>query len=124
MTEPKDYTKLKSFMDAAITNPMHPVFQAGGNRSGVITLYALHVRSHAFTGGLGIMEAEQWFKDYPEKTAMLESLMTLCEEDLKESAQVSPSEVDTLRQQVADLTAKVGELTAKPVAPVTTPEGE
>jgi len=70
---PKDYGKLKKFVEAALTNPLHPVYRMGMTHSPILQHYAVNVVM------LHAVEAEQWFKDYPEKTARLEQVMALCE---------------------------------------------
>jgi hypothetical protein len=115
--EKKDYTKLRSFVEAAITNPKHPVFALGMSKSSALQHYALNVRSKAFTGGLAVMESDQWFKDYPAWTAQLEEVMKLCEEDetaAKAEGVTESSRIASLEQTVADLTAKIADLTKKP----------
>lgn len=113
--ETKDYSKLKSFVEAAITNPRHPVYQLGMQRSQILQHYALNVKSTAFSGGLAVMESEQWFKDYPQWTQKLTEVMALCEAEPVQEAMTdtkATERIAALEAQVADLTAKLAE--AKP----------
>lgn len=104
----KDYKKLQSFVEAAISNPQHPVYKLGLQHSGMLQHYAVNVAT------LGAIKPAQWFEDYPDKTAKLEEVMRLCEE---EETQVTQAQTDfeKLLQRVIDLEAKLIATATKPV---------
>ena len=103
-----DFSKLRKFVEAAIKNPKHPVYQMGMARSVILQHYALNVR------GMGLIESiepMQWFSDYPAWTSKLQEVMTLCEED--SSAPTSTdieSVVKGLQDTIATLQGQVAEL--------------
>lgn len=98
-----DTKKLQAFVEAALTDPRHPVFKMGMQHSGLLQHYAVNVNL------LGAIRPAQWFEEYPEYTAKLEEVMRLCEEDAAEQAGAE-SEVAALRKQLTDLAAQVAEL--------------
>ena len=118
-----DFSKLTAFVEAALTNPAHPVFQLGLTHSPILQHYAVNVRL------LCALTPAQWFEQYPQKRAVIESVMAICEagddETDADEAPAAPAKkaakasdkresktVAELRQQVADLSAKVTELLA------------
>lgn len=106
MAEVKDYSKLKRFVEAAITNPKHPVYQLGMQHSPILQHYAVNVST------LKTIEAEQWFKDYPNYTEKLEAVMALCEATDEPASDTSAEsyEVTQLRDENTKLKARVAEL--------------
>src|SRR3990172_13005570 len=102
----KDFTKLQSFVEAALTNPRHPVYKMGMQHSPILQHYAVNVSL------LNALPAKQWFADYPEKTAKLEEVMKLCEEEETAQTQTSSPDVAALIKRIDVLEAK---LAAKPV---------
>ena len=105
---------LQAFVEAALTNPRHPVFQAGLAKSAILQHYAVNVMM------LETIKPEQWFKDYPAWTAKLEEVKRLCE--TPEPAE--PDRLAGLEQKIADLTARLEQLakTAEPPAAETPAE--
>lgn len=105
-----DYKKLQAFVEAAITNPKHPVYQLGMVHSPILQHYRVNVEM------LGSVKPEQWFQDYPAWSAKLEEVQRLCEEDEAELARESAktgadsAKVKALETQVASLTATVNRL--------------
>ena len=102
----KDFSKLRKFVEAAITNPRHPVYKMGLQHSPILQGYAVNVSL------LQSMTAEQWFTDYPQNTAKLEEVMKLCEEEETAQAGVATAEAALLKR-IEELEAK---LAAKPAA--------
>lgn len=122
-----DYLKLQAFVEAATSNPRHPIFQLGMRHSPILQNYAVNVQM------LGAVKPEQWFKDNPVHTAKLEEVMKLCEEDETERAQeaarsgADSERVKTLEAQVATLATTVERLLAaggKPAPATTTTEAK
>lgn len=91
MADKKDYTKLKSFVEAAMTNPLHPVYTAGMAKSMILQHYALNV--HVMES----IKADDWFESYPQYTDRLEAVMKLCEESgmVKEVSPVIETKEET-----------------------------
>lgn len=104
-----EVTKLQKFVEAAIVNPLHPVFQLGLSHSPMLQHYHLNVLT------LETIKPDQWFVDYPLYTAALTEVMRLCEETEVASAAEDAEKVE-LRKLVADLSAKVAALTPAPAA--------
>lgn len=102
-----EITKLQKFVEAAIVNPRHPVYQLGLSHSPMLQHYHLNVMT------LETIAPDQWFKDYPHYTAALTEVMGLCEAQDEEHA-AEDAEKAQLRAQVADLTAKIAALTPPP----------
>lgn len=73
MAEEKDYTKLQKFIEAALTNPLHPIYRLGYSKSGMLQSYAINVMM------LESIKPAQWFADYPNYVQRLEDVMALCE---------------------------------------------
>ena len=84
MAEKKDYSKLKKFVEAAMTNPLHPVFKAGMAKSQILQHYAVNVKV------LESVKADDWFVQYPQYTEKLEAVMALCEADGMIDANADP----------------------------------
>lgn len=109
-----DLKKLQEFVEAATSNPKHPVYQLGLQHSAMLQSYAVNVQM------IQSVPAEQWFKDYPEWTAKLAEVMRLCEEDEAELAKATAAagatvaEVAALRKTVAALEARVAALSTAP----------
>ncbi len=100
----KDFSKLQKFVEAALTNPAHPVYKMGMTHSPILQHYAANVTM------LESMSGEQWFTDYPDKTARLEEVMKLCEDESEESPE---PETDSLTQLRADVEALKKQMSAK-----------
>ena len=111
-----DYVKLKNFIEAALVNPRHPLFQMGMQHSPILQHYAVNVAT------LGAVTPEQWFKDYPDKTAKLEEVMALCEEQEAPVKDETHDVLTALKVKVAELETKLAALTPAPVDAAT--EGE
>ena len=114
-----DLAKLQKFTEAAIVNPLHPVYQLGLSHSPMLQHYHLNVMT------LETIKPEQWFNEYPHYTAALTEVMGLCEAKEEEQA-AEDEEKKALKAQVADLAAKLAALTpapvpAAPAAPVAPP---
>jgi hypothetical protein len=113
-------TKLQQFVEAAISNPRHPVYQAGMAKSPALQHYALNVSM------LGAVKAEDWFVQYPEWTGKLNEVMVYCEAEQAADA-AAQTEEQKLRATVDDLNGKVAGLMAKieamtpPAAPAAEP---
>lgn len=73
--QPKDYSKLQKFVEAALTNPRHPLFDAN---SQALKYYATNVSL------LGTVTPQQFFDQYPRWTTQLESVMNQLEEAIKQ----------------------------------------
>lgn len=107
-TPTKDFKKLQAFVEAALTNPKHPVYAMGMQHSPILQHYAVNVSI------MKSVEAEQWFKDYPEKTAKLERVMALCEAEEPAAATQTEDETEKLRKENADLKAELAKLKTPP----------
>lgn len=102
MDEKKDYTKLKSFVEAACTNPLHPIYKLGMSHSVILQHYAVNVMM------LETVKPDQWFSEYPRYTQRLEEVMALCEvvepekpaEQPKEEAKPEPEPVAEAAQMM------------------------
>ena len=79
-----DIQKLTQFVDAAMTNPLHPLFRF--NQLPVLQKYAVNVHM------LETITPEQFFKDYPQDAARLEEVMKLVEADPTLGAQAAAGE--------------------------------
>ena len=99
-----DLTKLKKFVEAAVTNPRHPVYKMGLTHSPILQHYAVNVME------LATIPAQRWFADYPQWTAKLAEVMRLCEEEAAEK-KVEADENVALKTEIAALKAKIEELT-------------
>ena len=107
-----DIAKLQLFVEAALTNPTHPVYKMGMQHSPILQHYAINVSM------LQSIKPEQWFKDYPDKTAKLTEVMRLCEE-VEATEDATKDELDTLKSEVAALKAKIIALqNPEPIKPV------
>ena len=104
----KDFAKLQSFVEAAISNPKHPVYKLGLQHSAILQHYAVNVAT------LESIKPAQWFVDYPDKTAKLEEVMRLCEEEETATTQAQ-TDFEKLLQRVIDLEAKLTANATKPV---------
>ena len=113
----KQWAKLKSFIEAALTNPRHPIYEMGLRHSPMLQHYAVNVK------GVGLLEtitAEEWFESRPADAARLQEVMKLCEEAAAEEqakdpgAKLAALEADNaaLKQRIADMDAKLTKLTA------------
>ncbi len=69
----KNFRKLQRFVEAALTNPTHPVYRLGMAHSPILQHYAINVAT------LGAVTPEAWFAEDPARTAKLEEVMALCE---------------------------------------------
>lgn len=107
-------TKLEKFVEAAISNHQHPVYQAGWAKSNILQHYAANVHT------LGAIKPQVWFQQYPDWTIRLNEAMVYCEtEQAKADAEKSEeqklrADVDSLTATLADLTAKIAGLTPAP----------
>lgn len=73
--------KLHKFIQAALTNPKHPVFQFRATNP-ILKHYAVNVQM----GGQGLLETitpDDWEKNYPQSAKTMLEVMRLCEEDAK-----------------------------------------
>lgn len=120
----KDFSKLRAFVEAALTNAQHPVYQAGMQRSPILQHYAINVMT------LQSVKPEDWFAQYPQHVAKLEAVMAECErQSTGEPAPAQPpatpvaesAEVKALKDTVAALEARLARLEQPPAAP---PAGE
>ena len=113
-----DVAKLQKFVEAAISNRHHPVYQAGWSKSPILQHYATNVTM------IGSVKPEDWFKQYPQWTAALNEAMVYCEtEQAREAAaqteeQKLRADVGTLEGTVKALEAKIAALSGKPDAPL------
>lgn len=107
-TPKKDYKKLQAFVEAALTNPLHPVYKLGLQHSPILQHYAINVKT------LESVKPEQWFVDYPEKTTRLEQVMALCEAEEPAAAGQTEDETEKLRKENADLKAELAKLKTAP----------
>ena len=98
-----DLIKLRNFVEAALTNPRHPVYQMGLTHSPILQHYAVNVME------LATIPAERWFADYPQWTAKLAEVMRLCEEEAA-AAQEQTDETTALKAELAALKAEVEKL--------------
>lgn len=119
MPEPKDHTKLQKFVEAALTNPRHPVYPAM-RHSPILQHYALNVKG---VGLLNTIEAKDWFEQYPLWTERLEQVMTMCETEAAEQADAGSTETTTqLKAENTRLQARIAEL--ENTAPAAAPEAK
>lgn len=94
--------KLHKFIQSALTNPLHPVFQFRATNP-ILKHYAVNVNM----GGQGLLETitpDQWEQDYPQARDTMLEVMRLCEEDGASEAAESK-----LAQEKADLEGKLKE---------------
>lgn len=115
-----DHTRLQKFVEAALTNPRHPVYRMGLSHSPILQNYAVNVSL------LKAVKPEKWFEQNPDLAAKLNEVMKLCEQDDPAAPQ---SEIDALKARVAELEAKKakdGNAAPPPLAHAETPppEGE
>lgn len=107
----KDYSKLQSFIEAAVTNEAHPVYQVGWVRSPILQHYALNVMNFKF------LTPKQWFEsvshDWVEK---VEKVMALCEAGDQEE-QAKADELQALKDEVAALKAQLSKAEASEQEP-------
>lgn len=68
-----DYKKLQAFVEAALTNPKHPIYTIGYAKSSILQHYATNVMV------LEAIKPEQWFKEYPQYTAKIEEAIKILE---------------------------------------------
>lgn len=106
MTEPtakKDYSALRDFVEAALTDPRHPVYQLGLRQSTILQHYAVNVKL------LQALTPSEWFETVaPTWVEKLEAVKALCEEEAPPAA----DPMADLTAQVAALTAQLAALTA------------
>ena len=70
-----DYKKLQAFVEAALSNPRHPIYAMGYSKHPMLQHYAINVKM------LETIKPEEWFKEYPQHTAVIEELIKACEEE-------------------------------------------
>ena len=78
-----DHAKLIKFVDAALTNPLHPLYRF--NQLSVLQKYAINVRV------LEAITPEQFMTDYPHEAAKLEEVMKLVEADPTLAGELVPA---------------------------------
>lgn len=121
--------KLHQFIQAALTNPNHPVFRFRASNP-ILKHYAVNVRM----GGQGLLETiapEDWEKNYPQSMATMLEVMRLCEEDAKVApvTEAAPDAAKTelerkLAETQATITARDAEIATLKAAPAAGTEGE
>jgi hypothetical protein len=94
MADEHDYKRLQAFVEAALTNPRHPLYSIGYAKSELLTHYATNVIA------LEVIKPEQWFKEYPQYTARLEEAIKILE--TPEPEIVLPSH-DEIMKEVAKM---------------------
>jgi len=104
--KPIHHTKLQQFVEAALTNPLHPVYRLGLTHSPMLQHYAFNVSL------LASIKPEDWFTQYPKYTELLTEVMRLCEEEQK--TETPPDEIAALKAKIAELEKKIA---APPPAP-------
>ena len=97
-----DTAKLQKFIEAALTNPRHPVYALGMHQSPILQHYAVNVSL------LKSLTPEEWVKQYPAHAAKIEEVMALCEAEQTGAAAV-PDEIAALKSEIAALKAKLNE---------------
>ena len=111
-------TKLQKFIEAAISNPQHPVYKLGYSKHPILQSYALYVSV------LETHTPERWASEYPDYIKTMEAVMQACQET-EEIEQKKNEEVETLKTEIAALKAAIAALTpAAPVTAETTPAPE
>ena len=70
-----DYKKLQAFVEAALSNPRHPIYAMGYSKHPMLQHYAINVKM------LETIKPEEWFKEYPQHMAVIEELIKACEEE-------------------------------------------
>ena len=75
-----DYAALSKFAEAAIKDPLHPVYAVGFAKSVILQRYAVDVMIRE------VVKPEQFWVDYPDYANRIEEAIKLCE-------QVSPDMV-------------------------------
>ena len=113
-----DHTKLQQFVEAALSNPQHPVYRLGLTHSPMLQHYAVNVSLMAS------LKPEDWFAQYPKYTEQLTEVMRLCEAEGPESGAPAPltqADLDALKAKIAELEKRVN-LAAAPAAQETVPE--
>lgn len=105
-------TKLQKFIEAATSNPQHPIYKLGYSRHPILQSYAL------YTQILQTHTPERWGAEYPDYVKTMESVMKLCEET-EEIEQKKNEDVETLKSEIAALKAAIAGLqTPAPAVPV------
>jgi len=96
-----DNTKRQKFIEAACTNPAHPVYKVGWQRSPILQHYALNVLSMQY------MKPAQWFETVaPDWLDRVDKAIALCEAGEQEE-QAKVSELDALKAEVAALKSQM-----------------
>jgi len=111
--KPLDHAKLQQFVEAALSNPQHPVYRLGLTHSPILQNYAVNVSLMAS------LKPEDWFAQYPKYTEQLTEVMRLCEAEGPDTV----DEISTLKAQIAALDARIAKL-SKPDADATRPAPE
>lgn len=112
-----DTAKLQKFVEAALTNPQHPVYRLGMQQSPILQHYAVNVSL------LGSVTADEWFKQYPEHAAKLTEVMKLCEDEQSATAN-APQMIGELAAIKAELAALKAKLAAEKRDPKDTEDDE
>src|SRR3972149_995319 len=97
---PPTHAKLQQFVEAALTNPLHPVYRLGLTHSPILLHYATNVSL------LASVKPKDWFTQYPQYTAQLTEVMRLCETEETVVAP-PPSEIAALKAKLAELEAQI-----------------
>ena len=79
-----DYKKLQTFVEAALTNPKHPIYQMGYSKHPYLQSYALNVTM------METIAPQKWFEENERRTIDLTEIMRLCEEDAVKEALPPP----------------------------------
>ena len=79
-----DYKKLQTFVEAALTNPKHPIYQMGYSKHPYLQSYALNVTM------METITPQKWFEENEQRTADLAEVMRLCQEDAIKEALPPP----------------------------------
>ena len=106
---PADHARLQQFVEAALSNPQHPVYRLGLTHSPILQSYAINVSLMAS------LKPEDWFKQYPKYTEQLTEVMRLCEEE--SSADAPPDEIAALKAKIAELEKKIAAPSPAPETP-------
>lgn len=104
-----DYRKLQAFLEAALTNPRHPIFTIGFSKSSILQHYATNVVL------LQAVKPEQWFNDYPDYVTRLEEAIKILE--TPEPAPVAEAEKPTTPEPVAETQKPLEEVAMKVKCP-------
>ncbi len=104
-----DYKKLQAFVEAALTNPKHPIYSIGYAKSPILQHYATNVTL------LQAVNPEQWFREYQTWTDKIEEAIKILE--TPEPAPVAEAEKPATPEPVTEAPQQIEEAAMKVKCP-------